>query len=113
MVKHRPDDPDLDAIFRALAHPTRRDILEAVAERPQRIGTLAEPFEVSLAAISKHVSVLEEAGLVDIEADGRIRRCHLNAAPLGEAFGWLTRYRVFWEDRFDALAIHLDSEDDI
>ena len=112
MVEHRRDDPDLDAIFQALAHPTRRAILEAVAERPQRIGSIAEPFDVSLAAISKHVGVLEDAGLVDIEADGRIRRCHLNAAPLGQAFGWLTRYRVFWEDRFDALAIHLDRDDD-
>lgn len=112
MVKHQQGEPDLDAIFQSLAHPIRRALLEDLADGPQPIGALAEPFDVSLAAISKHVSVLEDAGLVDIEADGRIRRCHLNAAPLGAAFGWLTRYRVFWEDRFDALAIHLESEDD-
>lgn len=112
MVEHRPDDHDLDAIFQALAHPIRREILEELAQEPQRIGALAEPFDVSLAAVSKHVGILEDAGLVDIAEDGRIRRCHLDAAPLGEAFGWLTRYRVFWEDRFDALAIHLDEEDD-
>lgn len=112
MVEHRPEPLDLDAVFQALAHPTRRDLLEAVVERPERIGTLAEPFDVSLAAISKHVAVLEGAGLVEVEADGRIRRCHSNAAPFGAAFRWLTRYRVFWEDRFDGLAIHLESEDD-
>lgn len=50
-------------------------------------------------------------GLIEVEVDGRVRRCHLDAAPLGEAFGWLTRYRVFWEDRLDALAIHLEEEE--
>ena len=75
------------------------------------MGELAEPHDVSLAAVSKHLGVLEDAGLLAVEADGRVRRCHLDAAPLGAAFGWLTRYRVFWEDRFDALAIHPENED--
>ncbi|UPM44536.1 ArsR/SmtB family transcription factor [Halocatena salina] len=112
MVERLPDDLDLDldAVFQALAHPIRRDILEQVADGPASVSNLAEPHDVSLAAVSKHLHVLEDAGLIDIERDGRVRRCHLNAAPLSAAFGWLTRYRVFWEDRLDALAIHLEDE---
>jgi DNA-binding transcriptional ArsR family regulator len=115
MVERSPDDLqgdlDLDAIFQALAHPIRRDILEQVADSPESVGELAEPYEVSLAAVSKHLQVLEEAGLIEFEQDGRVRRAHLDAAPLSAAFGWLTRYRVFWEDRFDALADHLEDDD--
>ncbi|AFK21037.1 ArsR family transcriptional regulator (plasmid) [Haloferax mediterranei ATCC 33500] len=111
MVERLPDDLDLDAIFQALAHPIRRDILEQLADGPKSVGELAEPHDVSLAAVSKHLHVLEDAGLLDVEEDGRVRRCHLDAAPLGAAFGWLTRYRVFWEDRLDALADHLEDED--
>ncbi|WP_227377833.1 ArsR/SmtB family transcription factor [Haladaptatus halobius] len=107
MVEQLPDDLDLDAVFQALAHPIRRAILEQVADGPENVSELAEPHDVSLAAVSKHLHVLEDAGLIDNRKDGRVRRCHLNAAPLSAAFGWLTRYRVFWEDRFDALAIHL------
>jgi DNA-binding transcriptional ArsR family regulator len=112
MVEQVPNTPapDFDAIFHALAHPIRRAALEQLAEGPKSVGELAAPHEVSLAAVSKHLRVLEEAGLIDVEADGRVRRCHLDAAPLSEAFGWLTRYRVFWEDRFDALADHLENE---
>ena len=110
MVERPPDDLDLDAIFQALAHPIRREILERVADGPESVGALAEPHDVTLAAVSKHLRVLEEAGLIDVEQDGRVRRCHLEAAPLGAAFGWLTRYRVFWEDRLDALTIHLEEE---
>lgn len=111
MVERLPDDADLDAIFQALAHPIRRAILEQVADGPESVGELAEPHDVSLAAVSKHLHVLEDAGLVEIEKDGRVRRGHLNAAPLSAAFGWLTRYRVFWEDRLDALADHLEEAD--
>lgn len=111
MVERLPDDLDLDAIFQALAHPTRRALLEQLAEGSKTVGELAEPHDVSLAAVSKHLRVMEDAGLLDVEEDGRVRRCHLNAAPLSAAFGWLTRYRVFWEDRFDALAIHLEEDE--
>lgn len=104
-------DPDLDAVFRALAHPTRRALIEQLAAGPRSVGELAEPHDVSLAAISKHLNVLEDAGLLEVERDGRVRRCQLDAAPLSAAFGWLTRYRVFWEDRLDELAIHLENED--
>lgn len=111
MVEQLPDDLDLDSVFQALAHPIRRDILEQLADGPESVGELADPYDVSLAAVSKHLRVLEDAGLLDVEKDGRVRRCHLDAAPLSEAFGWLTRYRIFWEDRFDALADHLETED--
>lgn len=111
MVEQPSDDLDLDAIFGALAHPTRRALLEQLAEGSKSVGELAEPHDVSLAAVSKHLQVMEEAGLLDVEKDGRVRRCHLDAAPLSAAFGWLTRYRVFWEDRLDALENHLEEED--
>ena len=86
-------------------------LLEQLAEGSKSVGELAEPHDVSLAAVSKHLQVMEEAGLLDVEKDGRVRRCHLDAAPLSAAFGWLTRYRVFWEDRLDALENHLEEED--
>lgn len=105
-----PDDLDLDKIFQALSHPTRRDIIEQISGGPKSVTELAEPHDVSLAAVSKHLHVLEDAGLIEVEEDGRVRRCHLDAAPLSAAFGWLTRYRVFWEDRFDALEDHLEKE---
>ncbi|WP_227356340.1 ArsR/SmtB family transcription factor [Haladaptatus salinisoli] len=111
MVERLPGDPDLDAIFKALAHPTRRALIEQMAAEPKSVSELAEPHDVSLAAISKHLRVLEEAGLIEVEEDGRVRRCYLDAAPLSAAFGWLTRYRVLWEDRLDSLANHLEIED--
>ncbi|WP_224450536.1 ArsR/SmtB family transcription factor [Haloprofundus salilacus] len=111
MVEQTSDDLNLDAIFQALAHPIRRELLEQLAGGPESVSELADPHDVSLAAVSKHLQVLKDAGLIEVEKDGRVRRCHLNAAPLSAAFGWLTRYRVFWEDRFDALANHLEEED--
>lgn len=110
MVERRRNDRDLDAIFSALAHPTRRALIEQLADGPESVGELAEPHEMSLAAVSKHLQILEDAGLIDVERDGRVRRCHLDAAPLSDAFGWLTRYRVGWEDRFDALVDHLEED---
>jgi DNA-binding transcriptional ArsR family regulator len=98
---------DLDAVFAALAHPIRRAILEQLSGGDATVGELAEPHDVSLPAISKHLRVLEDAGLLKVEPEGRVRRCQLDAAPLRAAFGWLTRYRVLWEDRFARLAEHL------
>lgn len=116
MVERRSVDlsgEELDSLFSALAHPIRRAILERLAgDGSASVTELAEPFEVSLAAVSKHLKVLEGAGLIDVEPEGRVRRIRLDAAPLSAAFGWLTRYRVFWEDRFDALAIYLDETED-
>ena len=101
---------DLDAVFAALAHPIRRAILEQLAGGDATVGELAEPHDVSLPAISKHLRVLEDAGLLVVEPEGRVRRCQLDAAPLSAAFGWLTRYRVLWEDRFARLAKHLEEK---
>ena len=111
MVEREENESDLNAIFGALANPTRRALVEQLAGGPESVGDLAEPHDMSLAAVSKHLQVLEDAGLISVEKDGRVRRCHLDAAPLSDAFGWLTRYRVFWEDRFDALEDHLEKDE--
>lgn len=108
MVNRQAIAPNLDAIFAALAHPIRRAILERLSGGDATVGELAEPHEVSLPAISRHLRVLEDAGLIEVEPEGRVRRCQIDAAPLSAAFAWLTRYRVLWEGRFDRLAEHLE-----
>ncbi len=110
MVKRETASLDLDAVFAALAHPIRRAILEQLAAGDATVGELAEPHKVSPPAISKHLRVLEDAGLLKVSPEGRVHRCQLDAAPLSAAFGWLTRYRVLWEDRFDRLAKHLEKK---
>jgi len=95
--------PDLDAIFAALAHPTRRAIVEQLAHGERTVGELATPHEVSLPAISQHLRVLEAAGIVAQTKDGRLRICNLEAAPLSAAFSWILRYRIFWEDILDDI----------
>jgi DNA-binding transcriptional ArsR family regulator len=107
MVNRASVTPDLDAVFAALAHPIRRAILEQLSGRDATVGELAAPHRVSLPAISRHLSVLEDARLINVEPEGRVRRCQIDAAPLSAAFGWLTRYRVLWEDRLGRLATHL------
>ena len=109
MVKRATVNLDLDAVFAALAHPIRRAIIEQLAGGDATVGELAEPHKVSLPAISKHLRVLEDAGLLNVEPEGRVHRCHIDAAPLSVAFGWLTGYRVLWEDRFNRLAAHLEA----
>ena len=110
MVKQKTVSLDLDAVFAALAHPIRRAILEQLSGGDATVTELAEPHKVSLPAISKHLRVLERAGLIKVSPEGRVRRCAIDAVPLSAAFGWLTRYRVLWEDRFDRLAKHLEKE---
>ncbi len=95
---------DLDLVFHALAGGTRRAILEALAGEGRSVTEIAAPFEMSLPAVSKHLRVLERAGLVTRSPEGRVHRMSLRAAPLAEAVDWLEHYRVFWEERFDALA---------
>ena len=106
MVKERR--VDLDAVFAALAHPIRRSIVERLAEGDCTVGDLAAPHDVSMPAISRHLRVLEDAGLLEQTPDGRVRRCALKAKPLSAAFGWLVQYRLFWEDALDAMARHLE-----
>jgi DNA-binding transcriptional ArsR family regulator len=103
----------LDATFAALADPTRRAIVAHLARRPQSsVGEIARPFDVSLPAISKHLRVLERAGLLAREKDGRIHRCRLVPEPMDGAAEWIDRHRKFWEGRLDALQRFLESGED-
>jgi DNA-binding transcriptional ArsR family regulator len=97
----------LDTTFSALADPTRRAILEQLARGECSVTELASPFNVSLPAISKHLRVLERAGLLAREKYGRVHRCCLAADPLKEAVDWIARYRHFWETQLDALDRYL------
>ncbi len=102
--RHEARDARLDAIFQALGDRTRRSLLARLARRPAMITELAAPFAMSLPAVSRHIRVLEGAGLVARTVDGRVHRCALQAAPLRTAVGWLQHYRRFWEDNLESLA---------
>jgi DNA-binding transcriptional ArsR family regulator len=93
----------LDETFSALADPTRRKILVSLAGEDRTVGELAKPFDMSLPAISKHLSVLERAGLITREREGRVRRCHLEREPLSDALEWIAEYGRFWEESLDSL----------
>ncbi len=110
MVKYQSQD--LDAVFSALGDPTRRAILARLALGEASVGDLAAPHEMSLPAVSKHLRVLETAGLVRKEKDGRVVRCRLEAEPLRDAAAWIAEYRRFWEAQLDALAGYLDRLDE-
>jgi DNA-binding transcriptional ArsR family regulator len=102
------NDERLDAVFSALADPTRRRMLLRLSQGDASISELAEPFDMTLPAVSKHLRVLERAGLARRERDGWYHRCHLEAAPLGEAASFLERWRPFWEQTLDQLAEHIE-----
>ena len=105
-------DASLDTIFAALADPTRREILARLAEGDASVTELADPFDMSLPAISRHVKVLEHAGLLTREREGRVHRIRLEADPMLDALEWMARYGRFWEERLDALeAFVRESED--
>jgi DNA-binding transcriptional ArsR family regulator len=104
--------PHLDAIFHALADPTRRAMLGHLVGRERTIGELATPFRMSFAGASKHVRVLENAGLVTRTIRGRTHVCRLEAARLAEADAWLRRYERFWGENLDALESLLRAEDE-
>ncbi|MCK6473271.1 MAG: metalloregulator ArsR/SmtB family transcription factor [Planctomycetes bacterium] len=104
-----PAEPErLDATFAALADPTRRAILARLASGPASVMELAEPFAMSQPAISKHLKVLERAGMVSRGRDAQRRPCRLEARPLELARDWLEEYRQFWEGRFKKLDALLD-----
>ena len=102
----RSDDP-LSLVFGALADPVRRAILARLADGDATVTELAEPFTISLPAISRHLKVLEHAGLIARSRSGQWRSSSLDAAPLKEATDWMERYRVFWDASFDRLDAHL------
>ena len=101
-------DP-LSQVFAALADPTRRAILERLADGEATVNQLAEPFAMSLQAVSKHLKVLETAGLVRRGKDAQYRPARLEATRLRTAAAWLDDYRVFWEGSFDRLDAHLST----
>ena len=96
-------DTTLDHVYAAIADPTRRAILATLARGEATVGSLAQQFPISFNGVSKHVKVLERAGLVDRRVRGREHRLRLRPAPLQEAARWLDHYRVFWGERLDAL----------
>jgi DNA-binding transcriptional ArsR family regulator len=98
---------DLSTTFAALADPTRRAILARLASGETSVTELAEPFEMSLPAISKHLKVLERAGLIARSREAQWRPCRLEAAPLKDIYDWLEHYRRFWEESFDRLEDYL------
>lgn len=97
------ESPALDGVFHALADPTRRAMLRSLADGERNIGELAAPFAMSFAAASKHVRVLEGAGLLKRRVQGRSHVCRIEAEPLAEANAWLTYYQAFWSGRLDTL----------
>jgi DNA-binding transcriptional ArsR family regulator len=97
----------LNATFGALSDPTRRAIVERLTRGEATVGDLAEPFDMSLPAISKHLTVLEQAGLVERIREGRTRRCRLIDDPMREALEWIASYGRFWEGQLDSLETFL------
>jgi len=100
----------LNATFAALADPTRRAILARLASGEVSVNDLAKPFAMSQPAISKHLKVLERAGLIAREVQGRIHMCRLDARPLHAGAEWIAHYTRFWNERLDALQSALDAE---
>jgi DNA-binding transcriptional ArsR family regulator len=93
----------LNALFHALSDPTRRAMLHTLSGGARNVGDLAKPFEMSLAAASKHIKVLEGAGLVRREVRGRTHTCHLHAASMHAGLEWIRHYERFWNERLDVL----------
>jgi len=97
---------NLDLVFGALADPTRRAVLQRLGKGEASIGELAQPFDMALPSLMKHVRVLENVGLVESHKRGRVRTCRLKPAALTEAEGWLVEQRSLWEARLDRLEIY-------
>jgi DNA-binding transcriptional ArsR family regulator len=98
----------LDSTFAALSDATRRGILARLARQGEiSVSDLAAPYQMSLPAVSKHLRVLEHAGLVSRQKDGRVHRCRLRAEPMRDAAAWIEHYRQFWEAQLDSLARYL------
>jgi DNA-binding transcriptional ArsR family regulator len=107
MVNH--SGAALDSTFAALSDATRRAILARLARRGETsVSDLAAPYQMSLPAVSKHLRVLEHAGLVSRQKDGRVHRCRLRSGPMKDAAAWIEHYRQFWEAQLDSLARYLE-----
>jgi DNA-binding transcriptional ArsR family regulator len=108
----RSEDELLDAVFFALSDPVRRAILARLGEQPLLVSQLAEPFAMSLQAVSRHIQVLVRAGLVQQERTGRISRCRLDVGPIYAAALWINRYSKYWQEQFGMLAAVLEEIDE-
>jgi len=111
MVKY--EDPALDRIFSALADPTRRGVLESLSGGELAVSELAAPSGMSLPGFMKHLRVLEDAGLISREKEGRVVSCELSAAPMKAASAWMSRYEKFWSDKLDSLARYLYQQEEL
>ena len=103
--------PRLDAVFHALGDATRRSMLRELSLGERTVGELAQPYDISLAAASKHIKALESAGLIQREVRGRTHLCRLDPGPLASAFEWLGFYERFWTDRLNILDRLLREDD--
>lgn len=102
---------ELNELFRALADPTRRAMLRELADGPRTVGELAAPFDISLAGASKHIQMLERAGLLRRDVQGRVHTCRLEASPMHAGMEWLRHYERFWNQKLDVLEAILKAED--
>ncbi|MBK9314682.1 MAG: helix-turn-helix transcriptional regulator [Acidobacteria bacterium] len=112
MPSHKADIDHIDQIFRALGDPTRRAIVEKLSEGPISVSQLAQPLNITLAAVVQHLQVLEESGLVQTEKVGRVRTCRIDPAGLSLAEQWMADRRSVWERRFDRLGDLLVESDE-
>lgn len=103
--------PQLDSVFHAVGYATRRQMLRDLTDGERTVGQLAQPFSISLAAASKHIKALENAGLIRREVRGRTHLCHLEPGPLASAHQWLNHYERYWSDRLARLEEILLDED--
>jgi len=111
MVKYQDDA--LDAVFAALADPTRRGVLETLSGGSVPVTELAAPHDMSLPGFMKHLRVLEDAGLIERAKEGRVVSCELSAAPMKAAAAWMSRYEKFWTDKLDSLARYLYQQEEL
>lgn len=95
-------------VFQAIADPTRREIISMIAHESLHLNLVAEKFDVSRPAISKHIKILTECGLITIKQEGRHRYCEANLKKLNEVSEWVEQYKKFWEQKLDALELYLD-----
>jgi DNA-binding transcriptional ArsR family regulator len=105
------EDQALNAVFHALADPTRRAMLKSLSSGERKVTELAAPFAISLAAASKHIQVLERAGLVNRTVQGRTHLCRIDARPMHAGLEWMRHYEKFWSERLDVLEHLLKAED--
>src|SRR5688572_2715458 len=108
-MTQKTEDDRLDDVFHALANKTRRALLRRLAEGPARVTELAEPHGMSVNAVSKHLFVLERAGLLRRTSEGHIRSCLLEPAPMASADEWIAGYRRFWTGKLDRLAAFIEA----